>query len=600
MRRIALFAALAPLLLAALSCTAPQKKAELPPAAPAAQVQGRVDAKNAGKKRLMIVGINDTHGALLAIPPPKHVSGVTKQDIGGADWFGGWVNAIRNEYKEEGGQVVVLDAGDEFQGTLISNQFLGKSVVDAYNLIGVTASAIGNHEFDFGLPALKDRMAQAKYPLLAANIFKKGTQERPEWAKPSILIDQGGIKIGIIGLATVETPLTTNTNNIEGLDFVEGGPVAAKEAELLRAQGATVVLITAHAGPFPPDNEIQHIAEACKGKVDAIVSGHHHTAIKTPLIVANIPIVQSGSKLQAFSTIELTLDSSNHAIEYAVNDGATPVDAAPQAILHTFNGLPAQFRGHTVSADARITTMLEGYDSQVKQLRESKIGESATELRKGGKDDLLANLATDAMRSGAGGGLKANFAFQNSGGLRVSEIPPGPITFGQIFDLYPFDNQQVVVSLPAKEVRNALEAVLHSGKGPLRVSGLRYTIDWNKYDAAKNLKDAPWGSIVTEVVDEATGKPLCETKGCSLTECTSTCEQGTFTVAVTDFLANGGDGLNMLKEAPKKVGSTNARDIIVAFIKAHQPLTPELLGSVTKGAKPRIVQNGTAVRPQAD
>ncbi len=598
MRSTALFVAA---LLAA--CSGAKPKVEAPPALPAQPAVLAHQAQGGQKipgRRLMVVGINDTHGALLPVAPPKYLASATKQEIGGADWFGGWMNAVRQSYRVNGNEVVILDAGDEFQGTLISNQFQGKSVVEAYNLIGVTASAVGNHEFDFGMPALRERMAQANYPILAANIFKKGTRERPDWARASVIVDQGGIKIGIIGLATIDTPLTTNTKNIEGLEFAPGGPVAAAEADALRAKGATIVLITAHAGPFPPDHEIQQIAEACRGKVDGIVSGHHHTAIKPPLIVANIPIVQSGSKLQNFSTIELTLDGSNHTVEYAVNDGATPVDQAPQAILHTLNGLPAQFRGVPVKPDPRITSMLEGYDVQVKPLRDSRVGETTVGLRKGDKDELLANLTSDALRSGAGGGLKANFAFQNSGGLRVLEIPKGPISFGEIFDLYPFENQQIIVSLSAQEVRNALESVLHAGRGQLRVSGLRYTIEWGKYEAAKSPKDAPWGSLVTEVVDEGTGKLLCETKSCGPAECTSICEPGIFTVAVTDFLANGGDGLEMLKKAPKKFGSLNARDIIVAFVKEHQPLTPELLGSVTRGAKPRIVQNGKAVHPQAE
>jgi len=582
--------ALCAVLILSAACAGSQKKpAEASVPAAGSGVDGR---------RLMVVGINDTHGALLSIPPPKWVSSITKSDIGGADWFAGWMNAVRADSREKGGEVVILDAGDEFQGTLISNEFRGRSVTDVYNAIGVTASAVGNHEFDFGMPVLKERIAQAKYPILAANIFLKGTQKRPDWARPSVIVEQGGIKIGIIGLATKETATVTNPVNVADLDFLEGGPIAAQEADALRAQGATVVLITAHAGPYPPDSEIQKVADAVKGKVDAIVSGHHHTAIgPPPLIVGNIPIVQSGAKLQNFSTIELTLDATNHVKQFLVNDGATPKPGGPQAILHTYNGAPAQFRGHPIQSDEKVATILRDYDVQVRKLRDLRIGETAVELRKGGKDDLLANLVADAMRSGSGGGLKAQFAFQNSGGLRITEIPAGPITFGQIFDLIPFDNQQVMVTLPANQVRNALEGVLHAGKGPLRVSGLRYTIDWDKFQA-KDLKDAPPGAIVTQVIDDNTGSVLCETRSCSQAECQSVCAQGTYTVAVTDFLANGGDGLYMMKEAPRQIASVLARDIVVAYVKEHQPLTEQLLGSISSGKPARWQQHGAARRAQ--
>src|SRR5438270_611117 len=155
--------------------------------------------------------------------------------------------AIRDDYKQHGDEVILLDAGDAFQGTLISNEFRGKSVVDVYNVMGMNAAAIGNHDFDFGIPVLKERMAQSKFPWLSANVFMKGTRNRPEWAKASVLLEIGGIKVGVIGLSTRETATVTNPLNVADYEFVEGGPIAAQEADALRARGATVVLITAHA-----------------------------------------------------------------------------------------------------------------------------------------------------------------------------------------------------------------------------------------------------------------------------------------------------------------------------------------------------------------
>ena len=568
-----------PLLVAALACAPSPAKAAVPS-------QGR---------RLTIVAINDTHGALLEVAAPKWIASSTESEIGGADWFGGYLEAIRAEAKEHGGAVIVLDAGDAFQGTLISNRFQGRSVTDVYNALGVTAAALGNHEFDFGIPVLKERIAQARYPILAANVFLKGTRQRPDWLRPSTIVDAGGIRVGIIGLATVETPLTTNPALIAGIDFVEGGAAAAQEADLLRSRGATVVVISAHAGPGPPENEIQRIAEAVRGKVDAIASGHHHVSIgPPPLVVENVPIVQSGSKLQAFSVIELALDANGRVTSFAVNEGSLPRSGGPQAILHTYRGQPAQWRGRRIEPDARVAAILRSYDREVRALRETLIGETRVDLRKGSGNDLLGNLTSDALRSGAGGGLKAQFALQNAGGLRISEIPAGPITFGQIFDLYPFDNEQVVVSLRAIEVRNALEAVLHHGKGPMRVSGLRYSIDWEKFGAGSDPKGAPDGAIVVRMVDDG-GRVLCETKSCTRHACQSTCASGTYTVSVTDFLVSGGDGLTMPQGAPKRSRRVLARDIVVAYVKEHRPLTKEVLGA---GQQPRWTQTGSVRRAQ--
>lgn len=547
-------------------------------------------------RTLLVVGINDTHGALLPIPPPRWIASGTQSEIGGAEWFAGYLEAMRADQSARGGELVVLDGGDEFQGTLISNQFQGASVTEVYNAAGVTAAALGNHEFDFGVPVLRERIAQARYPILAANLFLKGTRTRPDFIRPSVLIERGGLRIGIIGLATAETALTTNPLHVQDLEFVPGGPVAAEEAEALRARGATVVLIAAHAGPNPPDREIQQIAEAVAGKVDAIVSGHHHVALgPPPLVVANIPIVQSGSKLQNFSTIELTLDAHDRVRGFAVNEQSVPRSGGPHAIVHSWNGAPARWRGREVRPDPKVAAIIARYDAQVKVLRESVVGETGVELRKGGKDDLLGNLAADALRSGAGGGLRARFALQNAGGLRVNEIPRGPITFGQIFDLSPFDNQQVVVELRAAQVRGALEAVLRTGKSPMRVSGLRYLVDWDRF-GGRDDRDAPAGAIVTELVDDATGAVLCETRTCSGGRCQPACAEGTFPVAVTDFLANGGDGLSMLIGAPRRMGNVLARDMLVSYLREHRPLTAELLGA----GKPRWRQIGSGRRPVSE
>ncbi|HXN82293.1 MAG TPA: bifunctional UDP-sugar hydrolase/5'-nucleotidase [Myxococcales bacterium] len=554
-------------------------------------------------RRLTVVGINDTHGALLAAKPERWARDFTSDLVGGADWFAGYLAAIRAEAKENSAAVIVLDAGDMFQGTLISNAFKGKSVVDTYDALGVTAAAVGNHEFDFGIPVLEQRIREAHYPILLANAFNKGTRTRPKWAHPTALVEVDGVKVGIIGLATVETPLVTNPLFVQDLEFAPGGPIAAQLADELHAQGATVVLVTAHAGPLsstPPrpdsqsDQEAQRIAEACRGRIDGIVSGHNHTAVgPPPLTVAGIPIVQAGSRLTRFSVIDLDLDATGHATAKHVNEGTEPQDGGPQLLAHTKkDGSPATWRGRPVTADATIAELVHGYDQQVAQRRETRLGSTEVALQKGGPDDLLGNFAADALRSGAGGGLKAPYAFQNPGGLRIVEIPAGPISFGQIFDLSPFDNEEVIVTLKASDIRDALESILRAGKGPLKVSGLTYTIDWTRHDPKRKLSSEPAGSIVTEVVDLASGRPLCRTESCTQTKCQSTCAGGEYPVAVTDFLANGGDGMELLKDKPRQVSKVLARDILIAFLREHDPITAALLGSVKAGGAQRIRQQG--------
>jgi len=151
---------------------------------------------------------------------------------------------------------------------------------------------------------------------------------------------------------------------------------------------------------------------------------------------------------------------------------------------------------------------------------------------------------------------------------------------------------QVLVSLPADLLRDALEAVLRAGKAPMRVSGLRYVIDWEKFGASRNPRLAPAGAIVVRVLDESR-RVLCETRSCTSTRCESSCAAGMYSVSVPDFLANGGDGLTMLKAAEKQVGTLTARDILVAYVKEHRPLTASLLGAASSGREPRWTQIGS-------
>src|SRR4051812_27354103 len=154
---------------------------------------------------LSIVGTTDLHGAVFA-----------NDGAGGLPLLGGYLNNLRAARGSDGGAVLLLDSGDTFQGTVESNLSEGALVVDAYNAMGYTAEAIGNHDFDFGpvdspaarqlsgdpRGALKARAAQARYPFLAANLIDEATARPVEWpnVRPSMLVEAGGVKIGIVGV----------------------------------------------------------------------------------------------------------------------------------------------------------------------------------------------------------------------------------------------------------------------------------------------------------------------------------------------------------------------------------------------------------------
>ena len=248
---------------------------------------------------LSIVGTNDLHGGILP-----------RDGRGGLALLGGYVKNLRDARARDGGAVLLIDAGDMFQGTLESNTTEGAPVIAAYNVLGYTAAAVGNHEFDFGpvgpaatprapgddpRGALKARASEARFPFLAANLVDASSGRAVEWAnvKPTVLVQAAGVKVGIVGVMTRAALTATIAANVGGLSVSPLAETIRGHATALRAQGAAVVIVTAHAGgrcsnfdqpvdlsSCEPASEIFTVARALpRGLVDAIVAGHSHAPV---------------------------------------------------------------------------------------------------------------------------------------------------------------------------------------------------------------------------------------------------------------------------------------------------------------------------------
>ncbi|HLM48438.1 MAG TPA: metallophosphatase, partial [Myxococcaceae bacterium] len=282
--------------LVATGCASAPRPAESPSQAPAAQ------AAPAAPLRLTLVGTNDFHGWLMPHDTALPGGPVVRQ--GGAAVFAGYVARLR---ADNPGGVLLLDAGDMFQGTLASNLTEGASVVDVYNQLGYAAAALGNHEFDYGMEgprvvpgpgenpfgALIARIRQARFKLLTVNVREAASGERPAWLgnDGTLLVTLKGVKVGVVGLTTPTTAHIANPAHVSSLRFEDMVPTTLEAVRRLRAQGAEVVVGLAHAGgkcsdlSNPRDNsscdrkddEILDFVEALPpGTVDAVFAGHTH------------------------------------------------------------------------------------------------------------------------------------------------------------------------------------------------------------------------------------------------------------------------------------------------------------------------------------
>src|SRR5690349_9852614 len=448
-------------------------------------------------------------------------------------------------------EVLLLDGGDMFQGTLESNLNEGQSVVEAYNRLGYAAAAIGNHEFDFGPAgdkvtprapgddprgALKARAAAAKFPFLAANLRDESTGDRAAWpnVQPSVLIERAGVKVGVIGVTTEATPRATTPRNFEGLSIMPLAKSIATEAAALRARGAQVVALAAHAGgrctafedardlaSCDPEQEIFQVArELPPGAVDVIVGGHTHAAVAHE--VAGIPIVQSHWKGIAFGRVDIVLDEERRVVERRIHE---PRYLCEKRESDAEPCVAGEYEGAPVVADAELAKLVARYEEEAREVRHRKLGVTLDGKVARGYDheSPLGNLIADLMLAAR---PKGDVAITNGGGLRA-DLPGGELTYGSLYEALPFDNKFAVVELTGAQLRAILAANLARDSGIFSIAGVRV--------AARCA-----GKELEVTLTRAGGKRAGKRVG----------DKDRLAVVTSDFLASGGDGMLAQLEVP--------------------------------------------------
>lgn len=450
---------------------------------------------------LSIVGTSDLHGVLWTV-----------DGRGGLDVFGGYLRNLRQARARDGGGVILLDAGDTFQGGVESGLSEGALVVDAYHALGYSALAVGNHDFDFGPAdrpgarhdprddprgALKARAAQARFPFLAANLIDDTTGQVVAWPNvhPSVLVKQAGIRIGIVGMMTAGAMRATLPLNVRGLRVAPLDATVLREARSLRDRGATVVLLATHAGGWcsqftsPGDlsscddtSEIFELVRALPaGTLDAIVAGHTHAGLAH--VVEGVPIIQAYSGGRAFGRVDLRVDARTGRVQSAKLFAPQTICARSGSVETACgdpadpSSLPVSYEGQPVTPDSGVTAAMADTLRRVRELQATALGSTLDRplYRTGTWESPLGTLYADALREQ----LKADVALHANGlgGLRA-DLPAGPITFGALYATFPFDNRIGTVTVMAHELEQILAGALRRGRrGALAISGAMLDVD---------------------------------------------------------------------------------------------------------------------------
>ncbi|MFH1762969.1 MAG: bifunctional UDP-sugar hydrolase/5'-nucleotidase [Gemmatimonadota bacterium] len=364
-------------------------------------------------RTLVVLYTNDEHGWIEEAP----------ETDGAAKLMGLWRGV---EGFSETGDFLVLSGGDNWTGPAISTWFEGESTVAVMNAMKYAASAIGNHEFDFAVGGLRERIVQADFPFLSANIRLKGSSSIPDFATPFAIKNVNGIRVGLVGLTTTTTPWTTFPTYVEDFDFIPYSDALLEWVPQAWGAGADLVIVMGH---MCYDEMIPLLPTARSLGVSVLSGGHCNELVGE--VRDGVALVVGGWRFADYGRVEISFNEKDRSVarlqsSVRENSGGAP-DPAVQAVVSTWQQ----------AAAAELSNVV-GYVNEA-----IPNGSSA-----------LYNLITDSWLYVY---PTADMALTNSGGVRQG-IPAGDVTRGTVVGVLPFQNTLVELELTGAELIDCLQS----------------------------------------------------------------------------------------------------------------------------------------------
>jgi 2',3'-cyclic-nucleotide 2'-phosphodiesterase/3'-nucleotidase len=473
-------------------------------------ILGTISFIFAAEKEIVILSINDFHGALA--PAGKNVGAVKL------------VDALKTEKAKNPEGTIIVSGGDNYQGSAMSNLMYGEPVSAVFKEMGIELSAVGNHEFDWGVDRISKWAEDGGFTFVCTNIYDIRTNEPVDWAEPFAIIEREGIKVGFVGLATPETAYKTLKANVVNYEFRDPVEVITEWVPKVKEAGADVVIALTHLGSFQDKegNITGEAADLCAvDGVDAVISAHTHQRVCG--LVNGKPLVQAYKYGRSFAKLTFVFDENNKLIS------AEPF----------LDNLYA--RADTLKDDANMLVVYGKYEDELNPVLGKVLGKTTVDLdhdRYAGPS-LLGEWTCEIMKDKAG----VQIAMTNGGGLRCP-VPAGEITAGILYEVMPFDNTLYTMKLSGADVKANIEhGIMNDDIGWIQISGVKATYN----------SEAEAGNRITSMVLED-GTPV---------------EMDNYyTVVTNDFMFTGGDNYNF----------ENAKDGFDTFI----PIRDAMMDAVEK------------------
>ncbi|MFB9952481.1 5'-nucleotidase C-terminal domain-containing protein [Rhizobium puerariae] len=507
---------------------------------------------------LNILHINDFHSRIESIN--KTDSTCSAEDEGKGECFGGAarllsaINQTRDALKAQNKNVILLNGGDNFQGSLFYTTYKGGAEAEVLNAMKFDAMTVGNHEFDDSDDVLATFLDKIQFPVVTANVVPAAAAKIGDRIKPFIVLDIGGQKVGIVGAVTNDTPEIANPGpNITIADDVAK---ITEAVQAVKAQGVNKIIALTHVG-YPRDLE----AIAKIPDVDVVVGGHTHTLLSNIAKDAAGPYPTWSDNPGGYKVPVV------QAYQYSKYLGDMKVVFDDNGVVKEANGEPILL-DKAFQPDQTLAARIVELKKPIEDMKKKVVGASEGVIdgdRRScrAKECSMGNLVTDAMLDRVKNqGIQ--IAIQNGGGLRAS-IDAGEVTQGEVVSVLPFQNTLSTFQLTGADVVKALEngvSQIDDGAGRFpQVSGLKYSFD----------KSKPAGAKVSDVQVKEGGNfvPIDPAK--------------TYGVVSNNFMRAGGDGYAVFKTGGKNAYDygPDLADVTAEFIAARNPYKPYTDGHIT-------------------
>ncbi|MDF1853944.1 bifunctional metallophosphatase/5'-nucleotidase [Pseudooceanicola sp.] len=494
---------------------------------------------------LTILHTNDFHARFE--PISKYDSGCSSEDNTEGKCFGGsarLVTAIADARKRSNNSILV-DGGDQFQGTLFYTYYKGKLAAEMMNKMGYDAMTVGNHEFDDGPEVLRGFMDAVKFPVLMSNADVSGEPLLADTLAKSAVIERGGEKLGLIGLTPQDTDELASPG--PNVIFTDPSDAVQHEVDKLTAMGVNKIIVLSHSG-YRVD---QVVAANTKG-VDVIVGGHTNTFLSNtsdraegpyPTMVGATAIVSAYAYGKFLGELNVTFDDAGNVTaatgEPIIMDAAVGEDETTKSRIAEAAVPLDEIRNKVV---AESSAFIDG-ERETCRAQECAMGNLVS-------DAMLARVKSQGVE----------IAISNSGGLRTS-IDSGPVTMGEVLTVLPFQNTLSTFQTTGAVIVEALENGVSqyedvAGRFP-QVAGLSFAFDVSK----------PVGERVSDVV--VGGAPIDPAK--------------VYGVVTNNYVRNGGDGYKMFRDGMNAYDfGPDLADVTAEYLAAQGPYTPYTDGRIVK------------------